>query len=347
MSNAPAMNLAPFRRPEKTYRIVVVGLGSIGRRHARLLKERSDLDVAVCEPSPEALEKARSEIGAVKVYADFESALASRPDALLIATPHSLHTGQAIAGMRAGAHVLCEKPLCIDPREAARLVACSRQTGKALVVGFQLHFHPGLLRLRELIRQGVIGNVVHLHVRVGSFITLRNSLSRYQEALEGALLLDYSHQTDMLLWLLGALPRGVTLSGLKAGAMALSSTPNVMALTLDYALPVLATVHLNYIQMPQRHEWEIVGDRGWIVMDPDRGTLRLGLRETESETLETFATDRDVDYRMEHQAFLDCIDGRRPPESSGEAAARSVELYAMAMRSWKEGRRVVCEWLEY
>jgi predicted dehydrogenase len=101
------------------------------------------------------------------------------------------------------------------------------------------------------------------------------------------------------------------------------------------------------MQMPQRHEWEIVGDKGWIVMDADRGTIRIGLRETESESVETLGIDRDDTYRREHQAFIDCLDGLGSPESTGEFAARSVELFAMAMRSMRERRRVACEWHEY
>src|SRR5260221_14792191 len=106
---------------------------------------------------------------------------------------------------------------------------------------------------------------MHVHVPVGSFITLRNSLSCHQQRLDGALLLDYSHQPDMLFLLLGRLPTGVTMTGLQAGDMPLTSNPNVLILTLDFATPVLATVHLNYVQMPHRHEWEIVGDKGWIL----------------------------------------------------------------------------------
>jgi predicted dehydrogenase len=194
-------------RQKRFRRIIVVGLGAIGRRHARLLQERTDLEVEACEPGTFALEQARAEIGSIKVYDDFDQALATRPDALLIATPHSLHARQAIAGMRANAHVLCEKPLCVDANEAWQMVTCARETARALVVGFQLHFHPGILRMRELMQQGVIGNVIHAHVRVGSYITLRNSLSHYQKALEGSLLLDYAHQPDALLWLFNELPR--------------------------------------------------------------------------------------------------------------------------------------------
>ena len=107
----------------------------------------------------------------------------------------------------------------------------ARETGRTLTVGFQLHFQPCMLRAREIIRIGLIGDIVHAHARVGSYITLRNSLSRYQASIEGSLLLDYSHQPDLLFWLLDELPCGVTLVGQKGGDRPLSSDPNVLALT--------------------------------------------------------------------------------------------------------------------
>jgi predicted dehydrogenase len=68
------------------------------------------------------------------------------------------------------------------------------------------------------------------------------------------------------------------------------------------------------------------------------------LRESETERVETVTADRDEAYRREHQAFMDCLDGHREPESAGPAAARSVELFAMAMTLLAEGRRVACQW---
>ncbi len=328
-------------------RMLVVGLGSIGKRHARLLSGRADLEVEVCEPSPTVLEGARGELGHLKAHASLEAGLAAGPEMVLIATPHHLHATQAVRAMEAGAHVLCEKPICVDAAEARRMIEASRAHRKTLCVGFHLHFHPAILRMKEIIASGMIGEVAHLHCRVGSFITLRNSLSRYQEKLKGALVLDYAHQPDLLLWLLKDLPAGVTMAGLRAGNMPHTSNPNVLALTLDYARPVLATVHLNYMQMPQRHEYEVVGDKGWVVLDVDSGLVRIGLRETEKETQERVTSERDDAYRAEHEAFIQAVDVKRLPESPGEAAARSVELFNMAMQSWDTGVRVQCEWEKY
>ena len=336
-----------YRISQVRRRLVVVGLGSIGRRHVRLLAARPDLDVAGCESALDVMAKARVELGETAMYPDFESALESHPDIVVIATPHDLHAQQAIAAMQAGADVLCEKPLCLDGTEAGQMIACARKTGRQLGVGFQLHFHPGILRVRALIEQGIIGEVAHVHARVGSFITLRNSVSRYQQSQKGALLLDYSHQPDLILWLLGRLPTAVTLSGVEASGLPLSSSPNVMSLVLEFGRSLLATIHLNYVQIPQRHEWELVGTKGWMILDADRGTLRIGLRETESELVETISVNRDDTYRAEHQAFIDGIDGKCGMESSAEAAARSVELFAMAMRSWQENCRVACTWRDY
>ena len=210
-----------------------------------------------------------------------------------------------------------------------------------------LHFHPCVQRLQKIISDGTIGRVIHIHCRVGSQITLRNSLSRYQEKFPGALMLDYAHQPDLLFWLLGELPTGVTMSGLQAGNLPHTSNPNVLDFMLDYANPIQATVHLNYIQMPQRHEYEIVGDKGWVVTNLDTGLFRIGLRETEKETTEQLHIERDDMYRAEHAAFLAAIDGKQNVESPGDAAARSVELFEMAMQSWKNHNRVVCHWEKY
>ncbi len=88
--------------PARRRRIIVVGLGSIGRRHARLLNARGDLAVELCEPEPANLELAYAEVGRLPTYRTYDEALRTRPEMVVIATPHDLHCAADGAGVGAG-----------------------------------------------------------------------------------------------------------------------------------------------------------------------------------------------------------------------------------------------------
>jgi predicted dehydrogenase len=322
-------------------RIVVVGLGSIGRRHARLLAGRGDLDVEWCESSAAALESARQEMGEpAAVHASFEAVLETRPAMVVIATPHAMHAGQTVAALAAGIHVLCEKPMAETLANAERMAAAAERGKAVLTIGFHLHFHPGMRRLKALIREGELGSVHHAHCHFGSYIVLVNSKSRYQRTLEGALLLDCAHQPDIFAWLLERSPAGVYATGGRGGALEHQSDPNFIALDCDYASPLISTMHLNYLQMPERHEYEIVGDRGWALFDLAQGRLRIGRQSDSSERVEMIPTERDPIYRDEHAAFLDAVAGRAKPESPASSAMISMRIIAAALESLRSGQRV-------
>ena len=324
------------------HRIVVVGLGSIGRRHARLLARRGDLQVEWCESSAEAVTRAQQELGLpAHVHTSFESMLATRPAMIVVATPHSMHAAQAIAALDAGIHVLCEKPLSDSLEDARAIAAAALRSSATLAVGFQLHFHPALRRVKALIDSGELGSVHHVHCLVGTYVTLVNSQSRYQSRIEGALFMDYAHQPDIFHWLLGQRPTGVYDAAGQGGRLPLQANPNFAAITCDFATPVVATIHLNYLQVPDRHDYEIIGDQGWVSLDMFKGELRHGRQSDASVKIEHFSTERDPLYEEEHQAFLDAVEGRRKPESSTADALVSMEVIAATMASLHTRKREV------
>ena len=320
---------------EMTRRIVIVGLGSIGRRHGRLLNERSDLSVESVEPNSESLALATKEVGDLPSHTSLHEALKTRPDMVLIATPHSMHAEQAISALQAGSHVFCEKPMSDNLADAIRMKEAAERSDKLLNIGFNLHFHPGLVLLKETIDSGVLGTVLHAHVRIGSYITLVNSLSRYQAVQQGALLLDYAHQPDILYWLLGKKPTALYACAFQAGDLELSSNPNVVVINCEYDGRLISSIHMNYAQMPQRHEYEIVGDKAWAVLDVEVGNMRVGKREDATTETKTFSTDRDDMYRAEHRAFLETVKGERHPETSAKDGLVSMAVCEAAMKSWK------------
>jgi UDP-N-acetylglucosamine 3-dehydrogenase len=324
-------------------RLVVVGLGSIGKRHARLLAERDNITVELCDPSTERLNEAIKERGEMPSHHSFDRMIESKPDMVLIATPHHLHVEQTIAALRSGAHVICEKPMSDRLSNAKKVLETTLNKGQVLSYGFSNHFHPGILKVRELMNSGSLGEIRYIHFHIGTYGTLLNSISRYQEETEGALLMDYVHQPDLLYWMLGKNPRGVYASGGEGGNMEISSNPNAITLVLDYDSGLTSSIHLNYIQFPDRYHLECVGDRGWVYYDLISNTCTVGRRNDTSISREVLYFERDSIYKAEHQAFFDAIEGKRSPESPAEEAIQSMVVLEAALQSWKTKQRILLE----
>lgn len=322
---------------EMKRRVVVVGLGSIGRRHARLLNERTDVEVELCEPSVDALEIARKEIGDLRNFDTYDKARASSPDIIWLATPTQFHAEQAIAALDAGCHVFCEKPMADSVENAVAMKHAADASGRIFNIGFMLHFMPAMRRLRELVTSGTLGDIVHIHARVGTYITLVNSLSRYQAANQGSLFLDYAHQPDLFYWLTGKIPTSVLVSGFQSGSMELSSDPNVAIAAFDYPDAMIGTIHLNYVQMPQRHDYEIVGSKAWASLDFETGEIRIGTRATETVAIEHYTYERDDLYRAQIDSFLKAVDGQQQPETSAADGIVSTKICCASIESYRSG----------
>jgi myo-inositol 2-dehydrogenase/D-chiro-inositol 1-dehydrogenase len=174
-------------------------------------------------------------------------------------------------------------------------------------------------------------------------VTLENSRTRYQHWLEGALGFDYAHQPDLLHWLLGSLPVGVYAAGAHLQGPELHSNPNVLSVNFDYSRPVLGTIHLNYLQAPERHEYEVVGDQGWAILDIASCRLTIGMRDSGRTSHGSFAVARDALYAAEHQSFLNAVISGSAPESPPHEALVSVLMTAAALASWRSRQRVMVE----
>jgi predicted dehydrogenase len=288
------------------------------------------------------LKIAQTELGEnLTNYESFQAALENRPEIVWICTPTQFHAEQTIAALKADCHVFCEKPMSDSLQGAQRMKQAAETSGKILNIGFMLHFMPALIRLRQLIRENTLGNILHLHARVGTYVTLVNSLSRYQANQPGSLFLDYSHQPDIFYWLLGQVPKAVSVTGFQAGEMEFSSSPNVAVIVSEYDAPLVATLHLNYVQMPERHDYEIIGDKGWAALDFETGEIKIGLRVEQKVIKEVYSYERDDLYRQQIAAFLSAIEGKREPETSASDGIVSTSVCEAEISSLQTGSRIL------
>jgi predicted dehydrogenase len=206
-----------------TLRVGVVGLGWAGRTHAESFQALPDAEVvAIAGKETELAARVAADLGIPATYTDWTDMLdAGGLDAVSIATPNALHLPIAVAAMRAGLHVLCEKPLAADAEQAAAMVACAEETDRVLETVFN-HRHRGdMALLRRIVGEGGLGDLYYAkaawmrrrHYEVRGWFANR-------DAAGGGPLIDLGvHMLDMLLTLMGE-PKVTRVSGSTYAALA-------------------------------------------------------------------------------------------------------------------------------
>jgi predicted dehydrogenase len=324
---------------------LLVGLGSIGRRHARNWAALGLGEVWVCRqahmPQPEPLGVD------VRTFDDLDAALAAGPDVALVTNPTSLHVPTALAAVRAGCHVFVEKPLGASLDGVAELLAEAERRQRHVFVGYNLRFHPGLARARELLLAGTVGRPLSAHAEMGEYLPAWHPWEDYRHAysarreLGGGPILTFSHELDSLCWLLGRPKRVV---GLAAHVSMLEvDTEDVAEIVLQYEGGAVGSVHVDYVLPLPRRYLEIVGEEGIVRWEYDENRLLVYApvtREWRVEQGRPSYTRNDM-YLDELRHVAACVRGEvREPRVDGTQGAAVLVVALAALRSAAEGRAI-------
>jgi len=321
------------------HRILVVGTGSIGQRHAQLLAERPDVELWLCDIHPPCLEEALQKAPASRTFSDYQEALAAGPEAVYVCTQHELHRPMAIAAFEAGCHVFCEKPLAETVADAEAIVAAATKANRQLQVGYTTRFHPFTDRLRKIIEAGELGTLVGGRALVGTYFTLMASRQRWNKSSKNGLILDYTHQPDWLSLFFGPVQR-VSAAVTTLGDLELVQSPNVISMILHYTSGALVNIHLDYVQYPNHATFELYGDRNSVIFNLETGELRLYGHGDERVHVEYLAIPRNEVFRDQMANFIGVLEGRNQPACTGEDGVNVLRIVEAALTSAEELRAV-------
>ena len=197
----------------KQVRIGVVGLGNIGKFHTGYLLDkkisRCQL-TAVSDAYAPGLEPFKNRPG-LKTYSTSEEMIRSGEiDAIIIATPHFLHTSIGIDALQNGLHVMVEKPISAQKADAERLIAVAKERPKQAFAGmFQMRVEPRYLKIRKMIQSGELGQFTRINwvitdwFRTEAYYASGGWRATWKGEGGGVLLNQCLHQLDMLQWLCG------------------------------------------------------------------------------------------------------------------------------------------------
>lgn len=297
----------------------VLGLGSIGLRHARNLLSLGQAVVGF-DPDPTRRRLLDTEGG--RTF-DSRSDALGNASAAVIASPSQYHADDLSAALDAGCHVMAEKPLAHSDVGLDALLEMASERGLVVFVAHNLRYHPCVEAAREILEAGGLGELLWARLLGSSYLPDWRPHQDYRHGFAadpatGGALFDYIHEFDLAAHLLGPFETAAAVAR-RTGTLDIASEDCVDAI-LCHACGVRSAVHLDYVTRPARRITEIVGTGGALTLDLVNRQLThidpAGAVIARNEYGGAVAED----YLREMEAFLDCLRGRAKPRCDAKEA---------------------------
>jgi predicted dehydrogenase len=335
-------------------KIAVLGLGFMGSTHLKALYQVPDAElVAVASDDPVRLtgdlSSVQGNIGGPGEKYDFsglntylrweEAVLDPRAEVVDICLPTDLHAPAAIAALKAGKHVLLEKPMALTGEDADRVLATARETGKMVMTAQVLRFFPAYMPMADRIRSGQLGTVRSAMFRRRCAAPAWSGWSADSNRSGGGVFDLLIHDVDMCLFLFGK-PTAVAAWGhedLKAGIDAITAQ-----LYYDNIGTVTDTGGWHHPKAyPFSMEYTVIADGGTVEYSSAGRVPTLYTASGEAQVLELPEKDG---YQAEVEYFLDCVRNQRAPERcSPEDSAAAVKLTRLMVDArMRNGEKTTC-----
>jgi predicted dehydrogenase len=314
---------------------LVLGTGSIGRRHCANLRALGVGRLDVFDAEPERCRPVVAELGAV-AHPRLEDALAAGPDVALVCSPPVFHVEQALAALSAGCHVFIEKPLSHSLERVEELEARARARRRVVQVGYNLRFHPGLRIVKRLLDEGTLGRPLWAQAESAQYLPDWRPWQDYRtnytarRDLGGGILLDGSHEVDYLTWLLGRPDELLCMAGRVSDLEV--NVEDCATLLLRFPSRTMASVHLDFVQRAPARWCKIAGERGTAHWSFSAREVRLAPAGQAGGQELPYEFDLNEMYVAELRHFLACVAGGAQPEVTVGQARAVLELILHAKR---------------
>ena len=335
-------------------RAAVIGAGwYAAESHIPTLAAHPDVILdAVCRLGARELEQLRTTFNFAFASENHHEILARHPDIVVVASPHRLHFRHVRDALDAGAHVLCEKPMTVEPTHAWDLVAHARHLNRHLLVANGYHYLPHLPAIRARLAQGAIGTIEHIACTFVSATRpvfegttgfarwnttmFRPDILTWQDPLHGGGFAygQMSHSIALMLWLTGLTPASVTARSTGPGDIDLAD-----AATLIFTTGAVAAIS-GAAGMPegQRALLRLIlsGTTGMMTIELDRDEAAIHTAGG-IERLAINPNDWVYTCAGPINALVDLAQGHGENLSPGETGAATVSILAAMRRSAQSG----------
>jgi len=332
---------------------LVVGCGSIGRRHMRNLLSLGHIVLAT-DVSDEGRKAAESELK-VPTFSSLEAGLAQKPNAVLVCTPPSTHLVLARQALESGCHAFIEKPVSDSLSGVAALAALAKRKKLALQVGYNLRFAPGLAKMKEVLQSGEFGKPLYVQITIAQYLPYWRPGTDYRKGYTGkkkyggGIILEASHELDYACWLLGK-PLKLSCHARKVSSLEVD-TEDTADVLIDFDSGATGNIHMDFVRQDYARSCELVCEKGTLVWRLEwksgRNTLEARTfdpakpEKISSELLVDVPWDINDTYVEEMKAFAQAILGKPGRRAADIEEGRLSLLLALKSLESSEKQRAV------
>ncbi len=313
--------------------IAVIGCGYWGKNLVRNFAELGALHT-ICDSDPKVLGKLGALYPNVSKETNIEALLDNQEiKGVVISSPAVFHYFMAKQALLAGKDVFVEKPLSLTIKEGEELVKLAEEKRKILIVGHVLEYHPGIVKLKQLVDSGEMGRINYIYssrLNLGKFRTEENILWSFAP-----------HDISVILLLLNELPKDVSAHG---GCYLHQNIADVTVTTMSFASGVRAHIFVSWLHPYKEQKLVVVGDKNMAVFDDVAPENKLLLYEHGIEWIDRVPVPRKQEatpieftmaepLRLECQHFLECLKSRNTPRTNGKSGLRVLQVLDACQRS--------------
>ncbi len=324
----------------------VIGVGAMGRNHARVYNEMLDVElVAVADLDPALVQEAARLRGA-RAYTDYQAMLEEiQPDLVTVAVPTQIHCPVVLDALEAGCHVLVEKPIAATLEEGRRMIERSAELDRVLAVGHIERYNPAVIEMKRRLDNGELGQIFQIHTRrLGPFP------ARVRDV--GVVVDLAPHDLDIMRYLTG---KEVWRLYAETEQEIHTAHEDLFSGLIRFDGGVVGVLNINWLTPTKVREITVTGQRGMFLanlltqdlyfyeneeaggLDWSHLSLLRGVGEGQMVRLRLH---RREPLRAELEAFVAAARGEQGLIVSGEDGLVALELAQALVRSGREGRIV-------
>lgn len=323
----------------------LVGYGYWGPNIARSIAHIKEVKlVAVCDLDEDKLDEAKSIYPNTEVTKNVDRVLNdAKIDAIIIATPASTHFELATKALKAGKHILIEKPITTNTDQARQLRAFNKKTNKIIMVGHTFEYNPAILKIRQIIQEDGLGKIYYIYSTRVNLGQIRGDVN--------ALWNLAPHDISILNYLLNSKPKEVMAFG---QCFLRKDIEDVVFAILKYPNNILAEIHVSWLDPAKERKLTLVGSKKMLIFDDLNNEMPIKIYDKRADTGE-IAKGLSTEYKIklhsgdiyapqienkeplleELRHFFKCIANGSRPASDIESGLNVVSVLEACQQSLK------------